>query len=191
MPESARGEDAVETETTKAMQEALHAAVTRMNGSGSNGNGEHKAAFSGDMMGVLMSVVSKLLQGSESSEELVEKLDALQKGDLTSLREQVRILRKQCFRMLKSQEQLFLKVEEIQREQNNVARAVLDLAHHMARITFIDDAADIEHDAGRVISRETDAYHRTGSRAHSSGLGRRPRGTSVEHGSTSRAGRAK
>lgn len=181
----------METETTKAMHEALQAAVTRMHGNGSNGNGEHKPAFSGDMMGVLMSVVSKLLQGSESSEELVEKLDALQKGDLTSLREQVRILRKQCFRVLKSQEQLFLKVEEIQREQNNVARAVLDLAHHMARITFIDDATDVEPDDDRVLSRGSDAYHRTGSRGHASGPGRRPRGTSVEHGSTSRAGRSK
>jgi hypothetical protein len=184
-------EGAVETETTKAMQEALHAAVTRMNGNGSNGNGEQKAAFSGDMMGVLMSVVSKLLQGSESSEELVEKLDALQKGDLTTLRDQVQILRKQCFRMLKSQEQLFLKVEEIQREQNNVARAVLDLAHHMARITFIDDATDIgDDDDDRGVPRASDS-RRTESRANGSGLGRRPRGTSVEHGSTSRAGRSR
>jgi hypothetical protein len=181
----------VETETTKAMHEALQAAVTRMNGNGSNGTGEPKAAFSGDMMGVLMSVVSKLLQGSESSEELVEKLDALQKGDLTSLRDQVQILRKQCFRMLKSQEQLFLKVEEIQREQNNVASAVLDLAHHIARITFIDDATDIEDEDDRVVSRGSDSYRRTGSRTNGSGLGRRPRGTSAEHGSTSRAGRSK
>lgn len=172
------------------MQEALQAAVTRMNSNGSNGTGEPKA-FSGDMMGVLMSVLSKLLQGSESSEELVEKLDALQKGDLTSLREQVQILRKQCFRMLKSQEQLFLKVEEIQREQNNVARAVLDLAHHMARITFIDDATEFDDNEDRIVSRESDGRRRTGSRVNGSGLGRRPRGTSVEHGSTSRAGRSK
>ena len=172
------------------MQEALHAAVARINnGNGSNGAAEPKA-FSGDMMGVLMSVLSKLLQGSESSEELVEKLDALQKGDLTSLRDQVQILRKQCFRMLKSQEQLFLKIEEIQREQNNVARAVLDLAHHMARITFIDDGPDLDDD-------ERDALHasgsnrRTESRVNGNGHGRRPRGTSVEHGSTSRAGRSR
>jgi hypothetical protein len=173
------------------MHEALQAAVTRMNSNGSNGNGEPRPALSGDMMGVLMSVVSKLLQGSESSEELVEKLDALQKGDLTSLREQVQILRKQNFRMLKSQEQLFLKIEEIQREQNNVARAVLDLAHHMARITFIDDPADIDDESDRVASRPSDSYRRTESRANGSGLGRRPRGTSVEHGSTSRAGRSR
>jgi hypothetical protein len=175
------------------MQDALQAAVTRMNGNGTNGATEPKA-FSGDMMGVLMSVVSKLLQGSESSEELVEKLDALQKGDLTSLRDQVQILRKQCYRMLKSQEQLFLKVEEIQREQNNVARAVLDLAHHMARITFIDDAPGIDDDDDDDRSvYASDGKRRRDSRGNGNGNGhgRRPRGTSVEHGSTSRAGRAR
>ena len=180
----------MDTDTTKAMQDALHAAVTKMNGNGSNGVGDMKG-FSPDMMGVLMSVVSKLLQGSESSEELVEKLDALQKGDLTSLRDQVQVLRKQCFRILKSQEQLFLKVEEIQREQNNVARAVLDLAHHMARITFIDDAAEIDDDHERESVRGHDGGRRTDSRVNGSGPGRRPRGTSVEHGSTSRAGRSR
>jgi hypothetical protein len=182
----------VDTDTTKAMQEALEAAVTKMNGHGSNGLGESKG-FSPDMMGVVMSVLSKLLQGSESSEELVEKLDALQKGDLTSLREQVQVLRKQCFRMLKSQEQLFLKIEEIQREQNNVARAVLDLAHHMARITFIDDPTDIDDDDDddRGALRTLGSKRRTEARVNGNGNGRRPRGTSVEHGSSSRAGRSK
>ena len=178
----------MDTETTKAMQDALHAAVTRMNGNGSNGAAAPPPALSGDMMGVVMSVLSKLLQGSESSEELVEKLDALQKGDLTALREQVQILRKLMFRMLKSQEQLFLKVEEIQREQNNVARAVLDLAHHMARITFIDDGVGIDDD-DRDLARGSDSYRRTESRVN--GHGRKPRGTSVEHGSSSRAGRSR
>lgn len=182
----------MDTETTKAMQDALHAAVTRINGNGSNGGSEPKA-FSGDMMGVLMSVVSKLLQGSESSEELVEKLDALQKGDLASLREQVQILRKQCFRMLKSQEQIFLKVEEIQREQNNVARAVLDLAHHMARITFIDDGAGVDVDDDRGVVHASGNGRHTESRVNGNGNGhgRKPRGTTVEHGSTSRAGRTR
>jgi hypothetical protein len=175
------------------MQDALQAAVTKMNGNGngSSGLGESKG-FSPDMMGVVMSVLTKLLQGSESSEELVEKLDAMQKGDITALREQVQVLRKQCFRILKSQEQLFLKVEEIQREQNNVARAVLDLAHHMARITFIDDAAGIDDDddEDRGARRGADGGRRD-PRVNGSGLGRRPRGTSVEHGSTSRAGRSR
>ena len=181
----------MDTETTKQMQDALQAAVTKMNGNGSNGLSETKG-FSPDMMGVLMSVLSKLLQGSESSEELVEKLDAMQKGDITTLRDQVQVLRKQCFRILKSQEQLFLKVEEIQREQNNVARAVLDLAHHMARITFIDDAAEIDDDDDdRGMRRGSEGGRRGDRRTNGSGPGRRPRGTSVEHGSTSRAGRSR
>jgi hypothetical protein len=174
------------------MQEALQQAVTRMNGNGSNGGAESKM-FSADMMGVVMSVVSKLLQGSESSEELVEKIDALQKGDLAGLREQVQVLRKQCFRILKSQEQLFLKVEDIQREQTNVARAVLDLAHHMARITFIDDASGGDDDDERDAPRASEQYRRTESRTNGNGNGhgRRPRGTNNEHGSSSRAGRAR
>ena len=185
----------MDTDTTKAMQDALHAAVARMNGNG-NGNGSaggtESRGFSPDMMGVVMSVVSKLLQGSETSEELVEKIDALQKGDLTTLREQVQILRKQCFRMLKAQEQLFLKVEDIQREQTNVARAVLDLAHHMARITFIDDAGG-EDDDERDALHASEHGRRSESRVNGSGngRGRRPRGTSTEHGSASRMGRAR
>jgi hypothetical protein len=183
----------VDTESTKAMQDALHAAVARMNsnGNGSAGGTESKG-FSPDMMGVVMSVVSKLLQGSETSEELVEKIDALQKGDLTALREQVQILRKQCFRMLKAQEQLFLKVEDIQREQTNVARAVLDLAHHMARITFIDDANGDDEDEREALH-ASEHYRRSESRVNGSGngRGRRPRGTSTENGSASRMGRAR
>src|SRR4030095_13008267 len=147
------------------MQDALQAAVTKMNGNGSHGLGESKG-FSPDMMGVFMSVLSKLLQGSESSEELVEKLEALQKGDITSLRDQVQILRKQNFRVLKSQEQLFLKVEEIQREQNNLARAVLDLAHHMARITFIDDAAEMDDDGDRGGPRGSEGGRRAEARVN-------------------------
>ena len=87
-----------------------------------------------------MSIVQKLLQGSESSEELVEKLDTMRTDDLASLREQVQILRKQCIRVMKSQEQLLEKVDDIRKEQTTIGRAVLDLAHHMAHITFIDDA---------------------------------------------------
>jgi len=177
------------------MQDALHAAVTRMNSNGTRSGGESKA-LSPDMMGVVMSVVTKLLQGSESSGELVEKLDALQKGDLASLREQVQILRKQCFRILKAEEQLFVKVDDIQREQNNVARAVLDLAHHMARVTFIEDAGADEEDI-REPPPPPQHFRRAEPRVDNNGNGNgharglRLRGTSTEHGSPSRAGRAR
>jgi hypothetical protein len=171
------------------MQEALQAAVTRMNSNGSNGSSESKGMPT-DMMGALMTIVPKLLQGSESSEEMVEKLDALQKGDLAVMREQVQILRKQCHRLLKSQEQLLARVEEIQREQSTVARAVVDLAQHMARITFIDDVPGVDDDYQPEVLHAPESYQRQDSRINGNGHGR-PRGTSTEHGSTSRAGRVR
>jgi hypothetical protein len=119
------------------MQDALQAAIARIN----PGSGDPKPALlNADTIGVVMSIVQKLLQGSESSEDLVEKLDTMRTDDLASLREQVQILRKQCIRVMKSQEQLLEKVDDIRKEQTTIGRAVLDLAHHMARITFIDDA---------------------------------------------------
>ena len=171
---------------TKAMQEALQAAVARIN----NGSTDTKPPIAPDMFGMLMTIVPKLLQGSQSSEELVAKLDSLQKGDLTILREQVQILRKQCYRLLKSHERLLAKTEEIQIQQASIGRAVLDLAHHMSRITFIDDmpAGDQDYEADEPIAEN---YRRAGSKANGNGHIKSQRETAAEHGSRSRAGRSK
>jgi hypothetical protein len=151
----------VDQDTTKQMQDALQAAIARIN----PGSGEPKSGLlNADTIGVVMSIVQKLLQGSESSEELVEKLDTMRTDDLASLREQVQILRKQCIRVMKSQEQLLAKVDDIRKEQATMGRAVLDLAHHMARITFIDegpagdsyaeDDSNEEFDEGPLVAPE-------------------------------------
>lgn len=171
---------------TKAMQEALQAAVARIN----SGAADTKPPIAPDMFGMLMTIVPKLLQGSQSSEELVEKLDTLQKGDLTTLREQVQILRKQCYRLLKSHERLLGKVEEIQIQQASIGRAVLDLAHHMSRITFIDDvpAGDDDYEADEPM---VESYRRAESRVNGNGHARSQKETSAEHGSRGRAGRSK
>jgi len=169
------------------MQDALQAAVARIN----NGAGEVKQPIAPAMFGMLMTIVPKLLQGSQSSEELVEKLDALQKGDLTSLREQVQILRKQCYRLLKSHERLMTKVEEIQMQQAPMGRAVLDLAHHMSRITFIDDVPGGDDDYEQEPPPVPESYRRAESRVNGNGRARSQRETSAEHGSRGRAGRSK
>lgn len=154
-------------ESTKAMQEALQAAVTRMN----NGS---DSKIGPDMMSTLMTFLPKLLQNNGSGEEMLERLDTLQKGDLASLREQVQSLRKQCYRMLKSQEQLLMKVHEIQRQQVAAAGAVLDLAQQMARIRIIDDTADYEDDHDLSAPAMTG---RMASRAARNGNGRHHRET--------------
>jgi ribosomal protein L29 len=158
----------VNTETTKAMQEALEAAVTRMN----NGSGA-PSALSPDTMGALMAVLPKLLQNDGSGEEMLEKLDALRKEDLTPLRGQLRMMRKQTQRMLKSQKRLLARVSEIQRQQMAVANAVLDLAQQMARITFIDDVPTDDDDYERRPPYVPPSHRRTESRPNGDGRVRR------------------
>jgi chromosome segregation ATPase len=126
----------VSTETTKAMQEALEAAVTRMN---SGSAPEPHVPSQTEMLGALMGALPKLLRGDESGEELIERIDTLQKTELTPLREQVQMLRRQCHRIAKAQEALLARVEELQREQATASEAVLDLARQMERITFVED----------------------------------------------------
>jgi hypothetical protein len=98
-------------------------------------------------MSTLLSFVPKLLQNNEAGGQMLDKLDALQKGDLTSLRGDVQILRKQCFRVFKSQEQLLTKLGELEKQQAAIGHAVLELANQLARITFVDQDADDDRDA--------------------------------------------
>ena len=100
------------TDPTKAMQDALQTAVARMNAPSA---GEPKINLM-EAIGPFVALLPRLLQNN-GGEEVLDRLETLQKGDLTVLREQVQILRKQCYRMLKSQEQLLEKVHEIQRQQ--------------------------------------------------------------------------
>jgi hypothetical protein len=90
-------------------------------------------------------LVPKFLNNG-ASEEMLNRLDTLKKNDLSSLRDQVQILRKQCERVLKSQDQLLEKVHDIQRQQIAATGAVLDLAQQMARITFVENADEDEDD---------------------------------------------
>jgi hypothetical protein len=171
----------VETDTTKAMQEALQSAVSRMN-NGTNGTAEPKVGFM-ETIAPLLPLLPKLLQSTGASEEVLERMET-QKGDLTSLREQVLILRKQCHRVLAAQEQLLEKVHEIQRQQVAAAGAVLDLAQQMARITFVDEHDVDDHEEYVDVDvDDLDAEdapqieYRTNGRIHKNGSGRRQRET--------------
>ena len=158
------------TDTSQVMQEALQAAIARMN----NGNGSEHKSSTGDIISAFMPLLPKLLQSSGSGDEMLERLDSMQRADLTPLREQVQILRKQCYRMLKSQEQLLAKVHEIQRQQVAASGAVLDLAQQMARITFVEDSSAGEDDLEREPP-PAPAANRSKSRVGRNGNGRRHR----------------
>jgi hypothetical protein len=152
------------TETSKLMQEALQAAVARIN----SGSPEAQTGPA-DTIGAVLSVLPKLLRGNEPSEDMLEKLDALERDGLTPLRGDMLVLRKQLSRVVKSQEQLVTKVDEMQKQQSLVAQAVLDLARQMARITLIEDAPTGDDDDAREAPPVRESYRRADSRANGDG----------------------
>jgi len=125
-------------DTTKAMQDALDAAVRSLN-SGSNGS---DAPARPDTMGAILTILPKLLRGNEASEQLVERMDKLQKGDIAALKEQVQVLRKQSHRLLKAQELLLTQLAEIDKRQHMMIDAILALQDHMARVLIVEDPPD-------------------------------------------------
>ena len=94
----------MKADTTKAMQDALDAAVRSLN----NGSAPEAPSRSPDTIGAVMAILPRLLRGNETGEDLGEKLgeklDKLQQGDIAALKEQVLTLRKQCHRLLRTQE---------------------------------------------------------------------------------------
>jgi hypothetical protein len=131
----------VSTDTTKAMEEALQAAVARM--AKPDGGGPAPTA---DPMGLLMAVLPRLLASNEEREDLAEKLEGLEKDAFVPLQEQLRGLRKQVHRVSKMQEELLGELRELREQQTAVGSAVLHLAEQMARVQIIDDGPDDGYD---------------------------------------------
>ena len=135
----------MESDTTKAMQEALQAAVTRMNHS--PGAGESRPSPM-ETLAPLLSMLPALLQNKDSGEEVTEKLEELRKNELAALQEQVRVLRKQCTHVMKAQEQMLVRLRDLQRQQAAAGDAVLELAQQLARIRFVGGLPEGEDDDG-------------------------------------------
>lgn len=126
------------TDNTKAMQEALQNAVKHMH----NGAAAASAPPAPmDPMGMLMTLLPRLLPNQGDTDELGEKVEGVQK-DLGSMRAQVLVLRKQLHRVFQMQEQVLAEVAELQKQQIALSQAVLDLAGQMARIEIIEDPGD-------------------------------------------------
>ncbi|HYD40164.1 MAG TPA: hypothetical protein VEB43_05000 [Anaeromyxobacter sp.] len=120
------------TDSTKAMEEALQAAAQRL-----NGNGPREGH---DPLGVLGSLLPRLFARDEDErDELLEKLEGVQREDLAPLREEVLHLRKALHRAVKLQEATLAEVRAVAEQQRAVVAAVLELARHMARVQIIED----------------------------------------------------
>jgi hypothetical protein len=127
---------------TKAMEDALQAAVAKMNRSASNG----AAPAAADPLSLLMTLLPKLLENRESPDEIVEKLEGLQSEELAPLREQVRLVRVQLHRVRKSQQDTLEALHQLREQQAAVGEAVLHLAKQMSRLEIFEGADDVDDD---------------------------------------------
>jgi hypothetical protein len=120
------------------MQDALQDAVARMakQDGGGGGNGAPNP------MSVLLAVLPKLLANNEERDELVEKLEDLEKGTFSPLQEQVQGLRKQIHRVFKIQQEIVDELRSLREQQTAVGNAVLHLAQQLARVEIVDDLPD-------------------------------------------------
>jgi hypothetical protein len=127
---------------TKAMEEALQMAVAHMarQQDGGGGNG------ASNPLHLLAAVLPKLLSNDEEREDLVEKLEGLEKETFGPLQEQILGLRKQVHRVGKLQEAIIAELQELREQQTAVGNAVLHLAEQMSRIGIVDDQLDDDFD---------------------------------------------
>lgn len=121
---------------TKAMEEALQSAVARMSKQDGGANG------GANPLNLLVAILPKLLNNDQEREDLVEKLEGLEKDSLVPLQEQIHGLRKQVHRVTKLQAAIIEELREMREQQSAVGNAVLHLAQQMSRVGIVEDQFD-------------------------------------------------
>jgi hypothetical protein len=146
---------------TRAMEEALQAAVSRMNGSSSL---PPPAPASGpipmDPMSLLLSVLPKLLARDSDEEGLSEKFDELKNEELPSLREALAQQTERIAHIHKAQRVLL-------REVRQLSSVINTLALQLERIELLDDTSDGA--GGPLVEDEHPRSSRLGRRGPGSG----------------------
>jgi len=136
----------VNTDTTSAMQEALQAAVKRMN----NAPPPPEIPSPTDPFGMLMSIIPKLINGNGDRDDVLDAQDAIKKEDVAEIQAGMEAFRKMLYRVSKMQEQTIAELRELQKHQVALSQAVLDLAGHLERIQIVpggdDDSVDESRD---------------------------------------------
>ncbi|MBN1612074.1 MAG: hypothetical protein JW940_35915 [Polyangiaceae bacterium] len=130
---------------TKAMEEALQAAVARMNRSGTDSGAPT------DPISLLMSLIPRLLEHNQERDDVLEKLEGLTNDGLAPLREQLLAMRKQLHLLRKSHREMLEQLRQVQEQEAATGKAVLHLARQMARVEIIeempdDDGLDLDDD---------------------------------------------
>jgi len=142
----------------KAMEEALQAAVSRMNRPEMPGA---QSAPALDPIGLLAAIVPKFLENRGEREAILEKIDekiaAFHTDDLMPMREELRQARQQIHRLRKTQIEMMAILQQLSEQQTAVGDAVLDLAKQMARIQIVEPVEDVEEDVYASVRQSVQA----------------------------------
>ena len=149
------GERTMKKATThnKAMEDALQAAVARIGNGHGSGSDQMASSPMADPIGLLMSVLPKLLEGRGGNQEDVnEKLEALQKDDLAPIRQQMKAQGELLRRVFRAQKILLRELRAVQSVQSALGSVVSNMA---SQLEVIDDGAadeglyhDLNHSRG-------------------------------------------
>ena len=142
------------TGNTKAMEDALQAAVSRM------GNGQPPAqpmASGLDPMSLILTFLPKLLESNDTAgEEIAEKLESFQKDEIAPIREQLAAQDKTLERILVAQRVLLRELRAIHPVLSALSGVVANLTEQMARIEVVDsnqqDAMYPDLDSGDEVN---------------------------------------
>jgi hypothetical protein len=122
---------------TKVMEEALQAAVSRMN----NPDGARSGGGGGgtDPLGVVAAVLPKLLENRGEREDIAEQLEGMRNEELAPMRDQIKVIRARIHHLAKSQDTVLAALEQLREQQTAIGDAVLSLARQLARIEILDE----------------------------------------------------
>jgi hypothetical protein len=123
---------------TKAMEEALEAAVARM---GKPAEPPRPAASS-EPLAMLAAILPKLIE-SHGERSAAQKIDSLREEDLQPLRDQMRTVRRRLHQITKTQAEILGAVESLRQQQTVIGDAVLELVNQMARVRIVEESDQV------------------------------------------------
>jgi hypothetical protein len=130
----------MKAETNRAMEEALQAAVAKMNSGAPGLPGPSQPMMPAlDPMPLLMSVLPKLLERGSGDDDVGERIASLQKEEFQPLREQLGKQQQLLERLFAAQKAILRKLSAIETVQSAIGGAVTSLTEQMARIELVDD----------------------------------------------------
>jgi uncharacterized protein YhaN len=137
-------------DNNRAMEEALQAAIARMNSGAPSLPGSGASAGPAlDPIPLLMSVLPKLLERGSDDNDTSEQLASLQKELLQPLREQLARQNQLLERLFNAQKAVLRKLSALETVQSAIGGAVTSLTEQMARIELVDDEQFDAPDLGR------------------------------------------